>query len=236
MYVGIKTSSGLKKDALGKINGYWAIAILTCIIYSILTLTLFSNINNLDTILTKYFPNVSFFDFYRTIIYKLSVFDSINTLYVRIIILLIDGPLLLGLSRFFLKICRKEDAQIKDLFFAFTNFKYFINALSLSLLSILFIFLWTLLFIIPGIIAALKYSMALYIMSDNPEIDAMDAINRSKDLMDGNKSRLFTLYLSFIGWSLLSMFTLGIAGIFVTPYFNTAHCEFYEELALGTFK
>nr|WP_185750660.1 DUF975 family protein [Clostridium sp. KNHs214] len=57
-----------------------------------------------------------------------------------------------------------------------------------------------------------------------------------KLFLDRNKSRLFTFYLSFIGWSLLSIFTLGIAGIFVTPYFNTAHCEFYEELALGTFK
>ena len=99
-----------------------------------------------------------------------------------------------------------------------------------SFLRNLFIVLWTFLFIIPGIVKSYSYSMAAYIAAENPEMSATDAINESKLLMDGNKWRLFCLDLSFIGWSILCVFTLGIGYLFLRPYREAAFAAFYREI------
>ena len=89
---------------------------------------------------------------------------------------------------------------------------------------------WTLLFIIPGLIAAYRYQLTGYILAENPEMGANDAITRSKELMKGNKWRLFCLDFSFIGWDILSAFTLGIGDLWLTPYRSAAAAAFYREL------
>ena len=94
----------------------------------------------------------------------------------------------------------------------------------------LFVFLWSLLLIIPGIIMSYAYSMAIYVANDNPELSAMDAIRKSRELMDGHKWDLFVLDLSFIGWIFLCLLTGGIGFIFLAPYLEMAHVEFYREL------
>jgi len=104
------------------------------------------------------------------------------------------------------------------------------KAFLVPFLMYLFIYLWTLLLIIPGIIMAYAYSMAIYISNDNPELSAMDAIKKSKELMRGHKWDLFVLDLSFIGWILLAMLTCGFGLVFLVPYIETAHAEFYREL------
>lgn len=83
---------------------------------------------------------------------------------------------------------------------------------------------------IPAIIAQLRYSMAFYVLYDNPEISPMDAINKSKEMMKGCKGKLFLLYLSFIGWALLSLLTLGIGMLWVASYLKTSEANFYENL------
>jgi uncharacterized membrane protein len=93
-----------------------------------------------------------------------------------------------------------------------------------------FTILWAFLLIIPGIIAALRYSMAYYIMNDYPEISAMEAIERSKELMDGQKMRLFMLCLSFIGWFFVGIITLGLGFFYLMPYWNATVANFYEDL------
>ena len=93
-----------------------------------------------------------------------------------------------------------------------------------------FIFLWSLLFVIPGIIKALAYSMHPYIIADNPTIDAMEALRQSEEMMRGNKTRLLALYLSFIGWFILSAFTFGIGFFFLMPYVQTSVTNFYVDL------
>jgi uncharacterized membrane protein len=95
----------------------------------------------------------------------------------------------------------------------------------------LFIFLWTLLFIIPGIIAAYRYSMTSYILLENPDMPVMDAIRRSKEMMDGNKGRLFCLDISFIGWWLLCILTCGLGFLWLYPYMNAATVAFYNEVS-----
>lgn len=104
------------------------------------------------------------------------------------------------------------------------------KAFLVPFLMILFVYLWSLLLIIPGIIMAYAYSMSVYVSKDNPELSAMDAIRTSKELMRGHKWDLFVLDLSFIGWILLAMLTCGLGFVFLTPYIETAHAEFYREL------
>lgn len=94
----------------------------------------------------------------------------------------------------------------------------------------IFIFLWSLLLIIPGIIAAYRYSMAFYILNDNPKMGAMDALRESKKMMVGYKGKLFFLSLSFIGWTILSVLTLGIGFLWLIPYMNTTTANFYQNL------
>lgn len=86
------------------------------------------------------------------------------------------------------------------------------------------------LFVIPGIIKSYSYAMTFYIMADNPEIDGMEAITRSRQMMNGNKWRLFCLDFSFIGWFILCILTFGLLLLYVGPYMEAAHAAFYQSL------
>lgn len=112
----------------------------------------------------------------------------------------------------------------------FSRFSVFGRALALRLLMFLKILAWTLLFIVPGIVAAYRYAMAPYLLAEHPEMTAMDAIELSKQMMDGNKGRLFCLQLSFIGWYLLVLLTAGFGWVFLAPYTKAADAAFYMEL------
>jgi uncharacterized membrane protein len=95
---------------------------------------------------------------------------------------------------------------------------------------ILFILLWTLLLIIPGIIAAISYSMTFYILADDNSIGAMDAIDKSKKMMDGYKWKYFCLGLRFLGWALLCILTLGIGFLWLMPYMQVSMAKFYDDV------
>lgn len=141
--------------------------------------------------------------------------------------LIITGPMMLGQARYFIGLRRGFNPQLEVLF---DGFKLFTPALVLQLLMGLFIFLWSLLLIVPGIIAALNYSQAFYILNDNPNIRPMDALRQSKEMMNGYKGRLFMLYLSFIGWAFLCALTLGIGFLWLNPYIQLSAANFYDEL------
>ena len=94
----------------------------------------------------------------------------------------------------------------------------------------LFTFLWTLLLIIPGIIKSLAYSMTPFILKDYPELSANQAINLSMKMMEGRKFDLFYLYLSFIGWGILALLTLGIGSLWLMPYMYTSMASFYQNV------
>jgi uncharacterized membrane protein len=93
-----------------------------------------------------------------------------------------------------------------------------------------FILLWMLLLIIPGIIAALSYSMTFYIIADDETMDAMEAIDKSKAMMDGYKWKYFCLALRFVGWALLCILTLGIGFFWLMPYMQVTNAKFYEDV------
>lgn len=104
------------------------------------------------------------------------------------------------------------------------------RALPIMGLTFVYIFLWTLLLIIPGIIKSYSYALTVYISEDNPELTPEECINKSMEMMNGNKWKLFLLDLSFIGWLFLSILTLGIALLWFRPYLETARIYFYEDL------
>ena len=145
----------------------------------------------------------------------------------NLILLLVGGAFALGIANFSLAIARKEEAKFEMLF---SGFKYYGKTLGLYLLMVLFVFLWMLLLIIPGIIAAISYSMAFFIMSDDPNIKAMDAINKSKKMMYGYKWKYFCLVLRFIGWILLGILSLGIGFLWIVPYIEISSAKFYEDV------
>lgn len=132
-----------------------------------------------------------------------------------------------GCCNYFIK-----NTETKPLFadaFSTYKIKYGRNVKTLFLRDIKLV-LWTLLFIIPGIIKSFEYSIIPYILADDAEISSKDAFLKAKEMMKGNKWRLFKLEFSFIGWAILCVLTLGIGTFFLVPYINAASAEFYTEL------
>ncbi len=125
---------------------------------------------------------------------------------------------------------REGKSNLTSDFFQLFKEKYGV-ALPVMALAFLYTFLWTLLFIIPGMIKGYSYALTQYISIDNQTLKAEECINQSMKMMNGNKWRLFLLDLSFIGWYLLAIFfTLGIGLLWVVPYHETARILFYEDL------
>ena len=142
--------------------------------------------------------------------------------------LIIGGPLALGAAIFSLSIARGKEARLEQLFLGFNNFA---NALITYLLLLLYIILWTLLFIIPGIIAALGYSLTFYILADDPQIKPQDALKKSKTMMNGYKMKLFYLWLRFLLLAILCILTLGIGFLWLIPYVHVTMAKFYDDVS-----
>lgn len=141
--------------------------------------------------------------------------------------LIIGGPLELGLASYFLLLKRRKSPEMEALFQGFRQFE---STLMLYIVRIVYIVLWTMLLIIPGIVAAMRYSMAFYILHDKPELSGMEALNQSKEMMNGFEGKLFGLYLSFLGWAILCLFTLGIGFLWLFPYAKASEAIFYENI------
>jgi uncharacterized membrane protein len=144
--------------------------------------------------------------------------------------LIIVGPLILGLALFFLGIGRGQEVEFSLIF---NGFQRFLDALGTFLFMVLFIFLWSLLLFIPGIIAALSYSQTFFLMVDQPDLKGREALKESKRLMKGNQWKLFCLFWRFFGWFLLGMLTLGIGFLWIMPYLQTTLARFYEDIRWG---
>ena len=144
-----------------------------------------------------------------------------------VLALFIAGPMLVGISMFSLSLSRGENARLEQIFEGFKNYGTVLGA---YLLMVLFIFLWMLLLIIPGIIAAIAYSQTFYILAEDDTIGSMDALKKSKEMMDGYKWKYFCLGLRFIGWTLLCILTLGIGFLWLSPYIQISYAKFYEDI------
>lgn len=146
-------------------------------------------------------------------------------------LLVVVGPLSFGLAKIELKLVRgKNDGKIDfaDIFSGFTD--DFLNTFLLGLMEMIFIFLWSLLFLIPGIVKSYSYAMAFYIQNDSDNKDWNACITESRKMMDGHKWELFVLDLSFLGWYIVGMLCCGIGTLWVIPYHEAARANFYEQL------
>ena len=144
--------------------------------------------------------------------------------------LIVSGPAAVGYSMYLMNNI-KDDRNADQLETLFHGFKNSLNTSIIAyLLRIVFVFLWSLLFLIPGIIKALAFSMTDYIIADHPELNATEALDKSQEMMRGHKWRLFCLLFSFFGWFILSLLTFGIGLIFLFPYINTTIAYFYVDL------
>ncbi len=147
--------------------------------------------------------------------------------YLGLLGLFISGQMSLGIAMFSLSFSRDEDARLEQIFDGFKNYG---TALGAYLLMSLYIFLWMLLLIIPGIIAALSYSMTFYIIADEPTIGVSAALEKSRKMMDGYKWKYVCLSLRFFGWMLLCILTLGIGFFWLIPYMHISMAKFYDDV------
>ncbi len=112
----------------------------------------------------------------------------------------------------------------------FSYFEHWRTTVATRFLKGLYVFLWMFLLIVPGFVAGYSYYMTDYILAEHPELTAREAIRRSKEMMKGHRGRLFCLQLSFIGWDILAVLTLGIGNLWLTPYRQAAEAAFYLDL------
>jgi uncharacterized membrane protein len=141
--------------------------------------------------------------------------------------LFFEGVFSVGFAFFYLSLARNEPLTVDLMFKGFSRFG---TALVASLIAMIFVILWSFLLLIPGIVALLSYAMIYFIIADNPNISAYEALNMSKRMMYGHKWKYFRLILRFTGWFILSILTVGIGFLFLVPYFQTANAEFYEDV------
>ena len=217
------TSSELRAIARRNLEGTWGISVGVALVAALLGGLIVgtgSNINfnfNEDTV--RNLPPI----FWTMLLPLVSVAGLLG-----IVSFILGGTVELGYAKFLLKQYDKKELQFSDLF---SQFERFGTGFAQKFLRILFTTLWTLLFIIPGIVKGLSYAMTPFILEEHPEMTASQAIKASMELMNGHKMELFILGLTFIGWSLLACLTMGIGFLFLNPYMNAAYAAFYRDIS-----
>ena len=203
-------SSNLRALGRNALAGKWQSAIIAVIVYTLcvqlppaILNTLFGvDMGELYSMNMGYSYNVGV-DSYSTVYNSMPAYSPLSGIYS----LLVTGAMDLGLTLFFLAMFRRQIVGIGDVFLGFERYG---KALGLFLFQGLFILLWSLLFIVPGIIAAIRYSQAFFILADDPNKGIRQCMDESKMMMRGNKAKYFCLSLSFIGWGILASIPAGV--------------------------
>ena len=218
------TYSDIRRVARENLSGNWGLSIGACLLAAIMGGMLIGS--SFLPQLNIHMENQdieSWEQFFRVTLGSTTF--SLNT--INLVHFILGGVIQLGYAQFLLKQYNRANFEVKDLF---SQFERFGQAFLQRFLRILYTSLWSLLFIIPGIVKSYAYAMTPFIMAENPEMTASEAITASKEMMDGHKGELFTLDLTFIGWDLLCLLTLNIGHIWLNPYKNAAYAVFYKDL------
>jgi len=222
-------SSDLKQWASRALNGRWGLAIGATVLYSIIVESVPSIVSTITsssaTSPYSYGYNYGYgYGAYDSSVSPLVVILSLASVAIMIFL---NGPMDIGLADVFLRIRDGQPAEIGNLFSGFRS--SYMDNVWLGLRCRIFVFLWTLLLIVPGILKSYSYSMIYYIRNDRPNMNAEDTMKESEELMRGYRWKLFCLQFSFIGWLILGIFTLGILYfVYVIPKMNAATAEFYN--------
>jgi len=206
----------IKKQALSVLKGQWGLAVLLTLIVFLISSIVPSIF---EGIFSGSFSNWLMQDTVPPLASLISTLVSIALI-----------PLTVSALWFFLALVRMEGPKISDVFAVFKDSKTYFKLIGASLLIGIFVFLWSLLLLIPGIIKSLSYSQTYLLLKDHPEYSILEAITESRKRMNGYKWQYFLLNLSFIGWAILSIITLGIGFLWLSPYISTATATFYNEL------
>ena len=214
----MRTNQEYKNSALARLDGHWTPAVLATLVY-LLIVIVFAGAYEVPGILNPAMPTSPESMSFILGLGGVSLLVGIFIFY----------PLEVGYTnamRVFYE--RRDDEAVRNLFdFAKSNYLHKVWGMFLMNLKV---FLWTLLFIIPGIVMAFAYAMTPYILEEHPEISAWEASTRSRAMMRGHKFDLFSLYLSFIGWALLAILTAGIGFLWLAPYASSSVAAFYNDL------
>jgi uncharacterized membrane protein len=213
-----RDSVELRIKAKENLDGKWLVAIAVCVVAWLMVEAFTSN-NGANASFKYIMENGNF-------VRVANAGNPFNGL-MSLVSFIIGGPIYFGVAAYFLKLARHEHAEFSELFSGFSLFK---TNFVLNFFIMVFTILWAILLIVPGIIAVIKYSMAYYIVNDNPEIGALDAIRRSKEMMYGHKMRFLEMWLGFLGWFILGVVTLGLGMIYAIPYYRAAKANFYLDL------
>jgi uncharacterized membrane protein len=238
-YEEILPNRELRAYARAQLKGVWNAMALTYFIYGLLFVP--SNVFSYLNSALKAEENGLFFNpFNPAAVFLVDLMDTYMPDFVPFIplingvltiaVLLAIGPFALGFAGFFLKRIRGVQIGIENIF---DGFKRFFPSLLLMFFTVLFTTLWSLLLVIPGIIKSFGYSMAFYIMYDNPEMKPLEALKKSQIMMKGYKFKYFLLQLSFIGWIILAALTFGLGLLWLNPYINLSMANFYENLKIN---
>lgn len=219
----MKYAADFRMIARDALRGRWPVAILTGFVASLIGAGIAtgggsssSSSNNSTRSVIRDFQATEFWTQFRTLI----IIAIVVLVIWLIITIVIGGAGKLGYAIFNLKLVDNKEAELKDLF---SQFHRLGDGFCMNFLTALYTILWTLLFIIPGIIKTYSYAMTPYILAENPGMTATDAITESRRIMDGNKFRLFCLSISFIGWGFLCAAPMLIALIFIARYAVNTH-------------
>ena len=159
-----------------------------------------------------------------------TVIDAVTEFVARVIPFpTLTGPFIFGLIGFYLSLSRGQEFKLEQIFNGFKKGK-FVKSFLAGFYVWLFVFLWSLLCIIPGIIKAYSYLLTFWIMADDDSISPLEAITKSREMMDGNKFKSFCLGWRFFGWGLLSLLTCFIGSLWLGPYINVSYTKFYEDI------
>ena len=215
----MKSNQEYKNAALAALKGNWPSAIIATIIIVFISVVL-----SLPSTLLS----VSLAD--RSMAVALQGTDVMTLNYVGMaLIILIVCPLAVGAANAFRRLLADGDGNVTSNMLGDSLSGYGHNLWGMLLMCI-YVGLWSLLLVVPGIIKSLSYAMTPYILKDYPELSANQAINLSMKMMKGHKFDLFCLMLSFIGWGFLAIFTFGIGYLWLAPYMSTTMVAFYEDV------
>lgn len=230
----MKWTSDFRKIARDALRNRWGLAVLAGLLASLMgaIASYLPEFNFRYSSSSDSIPGISdgaFNEQVATIIMVVCLFIIFFALVFGIAHFIFSSIILVGYSQFNLDLVDGQKApRIGTLFSFFAHWKQIAATMSLRLLYVL---LWTLLFIIPGIIASYSYAMTGYILAEHPELTASEALAQSKQMMSGNRLRLFFLELSFLGWDLLCILTLGVGNLWLVPYKQAAFAAFYREVS-----
>ena len=225
----MKTNTEYKNAALSALKGNWAPAVLATVVFTFCTLLVLLPME--IPVLNGTSDEVMALAQSGDIEGMMSVYSQMvswTSLGTLLEIFLLD-VLSVGFMVAFLLLLRSGDTRLTRNMFSVAFRNYWHKVWGILLMAI-FILLWSLLLIIPGIIKSFSYAMTPYLLEENPELSANDAIDRSRAMMKGHKFDLFWLLLSFIGWGILCVFTLGIGLLWLIPYMQTSVAAFYEDV------